>query len=261
MERHRIADLVDFIVQSVEHARAVNEPFHHLVFPRVFPDDIYHQMLARMPTAADYRPMSGRAKESILDDGTSTRVKLDLLPEHLDCLPEHPRQLWQGIGHALCATEVQQAVVRRLAPGLQRRFGDTYREMRLFPVPALFRDTPGYFIPPHTDTHWKGITVQFYLPCDDRAAHVGTVFHRTLPDGRKEPATQMTFAPNSGYAFAVGDDTWHSVDVVGPEVTSRDSILLTYYVDAGWLRYVRNRGKRLGNLLQYRMTQALRHVA
>ena len=24
--------------------------------------------------------------------------------------------------------------------------------------------------------------------------------------------TQMKFAPNTGYAFAVGDDTWHSAD-------------------------------------------------
>jgi hypothetical protein len=261
MERDRIADLVDFIVQSVEQARAADEPFSHLVFPQVFPDDVYQQMLLGMPTSADYRRMSGRAKESILDDGTSTRVKLDLLPGHLDSLPAEQRELWQGIGQALCATEVQAALVRRLAPSLQRRFGDTYREMRLYPVPALFCDTPGYFIPPHTDTHWKGITVQFYLPCDDQTAHVGTVFHRTLPDGRKEPATRMTFAPNSGYAFAVGDDTWHSVDVVGPEVASRDSILLTYFVDAGWLRYVRNRGKRLGNLLRHRMTRSLRHVA
>jgi hypothetical protein len=60
---------------------------------------------------------------------------------------------------------------------------------------------------------------------------------------------QMKFAPNCGYAFAVGDDTWHSADPVGPEVKTRDSILLTYFVDAGVLRYLRNRGKRLGNFL------------
>ena len=43
----------------------------------------------------------------------------------------------------------------------------------------------------------------------------------------------MSFAPNSGYAFAVGTDTWHSADAVGPEVKTRDSILLTYFVDHG----------------------------
>jgi hypothetical protein len=34
---------------------------------------------------------------------------------------------------------------------------------------------------------------------------------------------------------------------VGTEVTTRDSILLTYFDDAGVLRFLRNRGKRLGN--------------
>jgi hypothetical protein len=59
----------------------------------------------------------------------------------------------------------------------------------------------------------------------------------------------MKFAPNTGYAFAVGDNTWHSADPVGVEVTTRDSILLTYFVDAGLLRLLRNRGKRVGNFL------------
>ena len=48
---------------------------------------------------------------------------------------------------------------------------------------------------------------------------------------------------------AVADDTWHSADTVGPEVTTRDSILLTYFVDAGPLRFLRNRAKRIGNFL------------
>ena len=54
-------------------------------------------------------------------------------------------------------------------------------------------------------------------------------------------------APNTSYAFAVGDNTWHSADPVGGEVDTRDSILLTYFVDAGMLRFFRNRGKRIGN--------------
>src|SRR5437899_7817594 len=57
----------------------------------------------------------------------------------------------------------------------------------------------------------------------------------------------VTAIGNSGYSFAVGDNTWHSADKVGSEVTTRDSILLTYFVDSGVLRFLRNRGKRIGN--------------
>src|SRR5438046_1614946 len=70
-----------------------------------------------------------------------------------------------------------------------------------------------------------------------------------FPEGRKPKVTQMPFAPNSGYAFAVWNDTWHSADPVGPEVKTRDSILLTYFVDRGSWRKLRNRARRIGNFL------------
>jgi hypothetical protein len=139
--------------------------------------------------------------------------------------------------------------VRRLAPALLRRFGPRYANVGMFPIPVLTRDIPGYLITPHTDTKWKGITVQLYLPRDRSITHIGTFFHKQLADGSLPKQKQMAFAPNTGYAFAVGPDTWHSADVVGPEVNTRDSILLTYFVDAGLLRYLRNRGKRFGNFL------------
>jgi hypothetical protein len=120
----------------------------------------------------------------------------------------------------------------------------------MYPIPVLTRDIPGYRITPHTDTRWKGITVQFYLPRDNNNTHIGTIFHDHLPDGSMPKATQMKFARNSGYAFAVGDNTWHSADPVGAEVETRDSILLTYFVDAGLLRFLRNRAKRVGNLVR-----------
>ena len=59
----------------------------------------------------------------------------------------------------------------------------------------------------------------------------------------------MPFAPNSGYAFAVDNDSWHSAAPVGLEVKTRDSILLTYFVDQGAMKVLRNRAKRVGNLV------------
>jgi hypothetical protein len=153
------------------------------------------------------------------------------------------------VGRALCSNEVKQAFIRRLAPGLKRRFGDDYAKVGMFPIPILTRDIPGYLITPHTDTRWKGITVQLYLPQDNSTNHIGTIFHDRLPDGSMPKHTQMKFSPNTGYAFAVGDNTWHSADRIGREVKTRDSILLTYFVDSGPLRIARNRGKRAINFL------------
>jgi hypothetical protein len=153
------------------------------------------------------------------------------------------------VGRALCSSPVRDAFIRRLGPALMRRFGAGYAKVGMYPIPVLTRDIPGYLITPHTDTKWKGITVQLYLPRDRSHTHIGTNFLEKRPDGTFAKNKQMSFAPNTGYAFAVGTDTWHSADRVGSEVKTRDSILLTYFVDAGVLRFLRNRGKRFGNFV------------
>lgn len=247
--RKAVAGLTDFLVQSVEQARFSETPFYHLHFDRVFPDDIYAAMIREMPMARDYRALPGRNNVNILDDGSATRVKIDLFPEYIRNLPEQKREVWDIVGRALCSNDVRDAFVRRLAPGLERRFGRGYREVGMFPIPILTRDVPKYQITPHTDTKWKGITVQFYLPADASTEHIGTIFHERKPDGSMPKTIRMPFLPNSGYAFAVGSDTWHSADPVGPEVKTRDSILHTYFVDQGLLRILRNRSRRIGNFI------------
>ncbi len=244
--RRAAARLADFVAQSVDNARAVEKPFFHLEFDRVVPDDVYAQILRLMPESSDYRSMHGQSK---VKEGTQTRVKIDLFPEYIRSLPAEKRALWDVVGRALCADPVRQAFIRRLAPGLSKRFGADFAKVGMYPIPILTRDIPGYMIPPHTDTRWKGITVQLYLPADDANTDIGTIFHDVKPDGSKPKAAQMRFAPNSGYAFAVGDDTWHSADPVHNRVKTRDSILLTYFVDQGPLKILRNRGKRLGNFV------------
>jgi hypothetical protein len=258
---HAVERLSQSIIASVETARAIDVPFDHLRFERVFPDDVYASLLANMPVASDYRPMHGRSKENDLADGTHTRVKIDLFPEYIRHLPPAKRAIWGIVGRALVSRPVQAAFVRRLASSLKRRFGDKYIDVGLYPIPILTRDIPGYQIRPHTDTHWKGITVQFYLPRDNSTTNIGTIFNERLPDGSFANRAQIDFSPNSGYAFVVGNDTWHSADPVGPEVTTRDSILQTYFVDAGAMRYLRNRGKRLGNFFLSEIRDYRRRLA
>ena len=152
---------------------------------------------------AVYRGMSGRSRSARREDGTPTRTKVDLLPEATRYLPD----VWTLVGQALCDDAVGAAFARRLAPGLEKRFGASYASMRFYPIPTLTRDVTGYRIGIHPDTGRKAITVQLYLPRDRSILHVGTQFHRRLPDGKFEAADRMDFAPSTGYAFAVGDDT------------------------------------------------------
>ncbi len=86
MERRRdVKVLVDAVTANIEAGRAAERPFFHLEFDRVFPDDIYAEMMAAMPGAADYRPLPGRNNGNLREDGTSTRVKIDLFPIRSRC--------------------------------------------------------------------------------------------------------------------------------------------------------------------------------
>ena len=65
----------------------------------------------------------------------------------------------------------------------------------MYPVPILTRDIPGYRIFKHTDSLWKGITVQFYLPADNSTPHIGTIFHEVLAEWTQtEESADAVFA-------------------------------------------------------------------
>src|SRR4029077_4214215 len=142
-------NLAGFVVKSIEAARVVEEPFYHLEFDRVFPEDVYKSMLEALPVYADYRPMHGRSKKRDAM-GASTRVKIDLFPEYIRHLPSAKRTVWNVVGKALCSEPVKNAFRRRLAPAMERRFGPGSAKVGMFPIPILTRDIPGYKIPPHT---------------------------------------------------------------------------------------------------------------
>jgi hypothetical protein len=245
-----VARVVDHAVSAVHGAARLEDPFMHLQLADVFPADVYAAMVETMPGPRDYRPMSGRTKYTRTDDGSGTRTKIDLFPEFIRHLPKEKRPVWRAVGRALCSAELREAFRAELAPGLEKRFGSRYRSLGMYPIPILTRDVPGYHIGIHPDTRSKAMTIQLYLPRDRSIEHVGTVFHRRGGSEGFERSLQMPFAPNTGYAFAVDEDTYHSVDTVGPEVRTRDSILLTYFLDDSALDVTKNRVKRFANFVR-----------
>jgi hypothetical protein len=241
---------IEHAVRAIAAAPQIAAPFYHLQLAGIFPADLYAAMLEAMPVPRDYRPMSGRTKYTRTDDGSGTRTKIDLFPEFIRHLPPAKKPVWRIVGRALCSAQVREAFRQRLAPALEKRFGPGYRSLGMYAIPILTRDVPGYHIGIHPDTRSKAMTIQLYLPRDRSVEHIGTVFHRRSGEGSYERALQMPFAPNTGYAFAVGEDTYHSVDTVGPEVHTRDSILLTYFLDDSALDLTRNRVKRFANFVR-----------
>ena len=167
---------------------------------------------------ADVRP-PGRARCAARRH--PARVKIDLFPEYIRNLPPEKRALWDIVGRLLCSRsgEGPHSCGGWRAQPLARRFG----EVAMYPVPILTRDVPGYRHPsahryPLEGHHRAALSAR----ADASASHVGTIFHAQLADGSRPKHTHDEVSPNSGYAFAVGDDdAWHSADPVGTEVTTR----------------------------------------
>ena len=110
---------------------------------------------------------------------------------------------------------------------------------------SFANDIAPLFRPRDVDAMRFAMDLSSYADVRDNAQ----VIYERLADGTMPKVRQMQFMPNTGYAFAVKGDSWHSADPVDTGNRSRDSILLTYFVDSGVMRVARNRGKRIGNFI------------
>jgi hypothetical protein len=223
-------------------------PFAHLYLEQIFPADIYPSMLECLPPMELYAPDNPRkyarvaALEGLLHV-SSCRYTFALHERNLVRLSGAAREIWSGVAAALTATELKAQIFSRLSRDLCGRFHVDERElqqMAVYPRPSLVRDLSGYWIAPHPDTRVKVVTAQFYLATDESQRALGTaLYRRRLFNPRNllslknmfENVKQFDFLPNSGYAFAVGRDSWHGRERVPNDAGGRNSILLFYYTD------------------------------
>jgi hypothetical protein len=235
-------EILDQLIKAVQTAPLAAEPFHYLQFDTVFPPSCYAEIIANLPETRYYGEL--HHNDARLPNGRSARRKLELRPAHLRKLPEPQRRIWSDIALAFNAPELETAYKERFSAALERRFQRPARDLNLHPAAMLLRDLGGYKISIHCDTFRKAITTQYYLPRDASQLHLGTIFHEKKHDGAIVEAKTLEFAPNSGYGFAVVADSWHSVRQMKEEDGERNSLMLIYYVDQGWLGEGVNRAKR-----------------
>jgi len=236
------AEILGHLIKVVRAVPLADKPFDHLQLNAVFPPSCYGQIIANLPETRYYGELNH--SDARLPNGRSARRKLELRPAHLRKLPEPQRKIWSAIASAFNAPELEAIYKERFAAALERRFQKPVRDLKLHPAAMLLRDLGGYKISIHCDTFRKVITTQYYLPRDASQLHLGTTFHEKKQDGAFVEVETLEFAPNSGYGFPVVSDSWHSVRQMKNEDGARDSLMLIYYLDQGWLGEGVNRAKR-----------------
>ena len=208
-------------------------PFGHLELVSPFDPALYPEILENLPDTELYREL--RHHDALLPDGRSSRLKFDLLPANIDRLSGSQKTFWQEIARQMKSSPVNTAYKQKFAEVLQSVTGRPIEKIKINCFPVLFRDIAGYKITIHPDSHRKAITTQYYLPADESQLHLGTLFHERLPDGSFSEGKLRPFAPNSGYAFGVTPDSWHSVCQMHPEDKPRNTLMNIFYYDRGWI--------------------------
>jgi len=220
-----IDQIVDRIAARIATAPTDAEPSPNIFMTDMLPRNVYRELLARLPGDEALDPIDH--PDAIGPDGRTTRYLLDLTDASLARIDPADQPFWQAMIDIFTAPAIADAMVAKFAPTLAERFGDAMPE--LVAVPILYRDHPGYRIGVHPDAASKIATLQFYLPEDESQLHLGTSFHKRTAAGFERLKTNA-FRPNAAYAFVRTEQSWHSVDELGPDEAVRNTIALTFYI-------------------------------
>lgn len=239
-ERIRLACLTH-LLNRLDQAEVSEKPFPHFFVKNLLPDEIYARMVKSLPETSHYSQL---AKYDRAD--ASTRHRMGLQTKDLAPLGAEQADLWLGVRDALGDLSVKRKVFRKLESGIAFRFGIPLSEVEEapgYPLPELYRETTGYSIKPHPDTRRKVVTMQMSLAADESQRDLGTTFYRISPNPihlLQEPrgfatAKQMSFSPNSAYAFVVLNTitkrSWHGREQLREGCGTRNSLLHLYYGD------------------------------
>jgi hypothetical protein len=238
--REIAARTLDHLLTRVAATPAADEPFSHVYFENLFPDDIYARLVAAFPDPAAY----DTAAERYRGEAGFVRRQFPLTVTGVERTPDP--DLWRGVAAALTAPELKRAMFAQLGTDLAYRCGVPAGDAADLPGysrPTLYRETEGFEIAPHPDTRKKVVTMHLYLPADDSQVELGTALYRrkvlAVPVGpwrwRFEKVKQFPFRPNSGYAFVVNNTmrkrSWHGRERLPAGAGVRNTLMNTFYAE------------------------------
>jgi hypothetical protein len=237
-----VARILDHWRRVIPAAPLEREPFDHVFFDGIFPEDVYETLQASFPDKSVYEPIN--MKRWVNAEGVSTRDRIKLNEANLGRAPEALRGFWTAIARALTSAELKRLVFERLAGDLSLRLGcapEAVNEREVFVGASLTRDIEDYRIKPHPDGFPRAATMQLYLPHDDSQGDLGTSLYVEEPlwkralGRRFREVKRMPFRPNSGYVFAVNSlpekKSLHGRERIGAGSGVRNTILVSWYTE------------------------------
>jgi hypothetical protein len=230
-----VAHAIDAIGRTVVHS----DPFDHIYVEGVFPEDFYRTLQANLPITEDYERLADTARVS--DNYNPERYFVGSSSPTLQALPREQRDFWTGLFNALHAEQFAHSALTKFGPTIKERFarqaGAQGMSLDVQRNSLLIRDLGSYALGPHTDSPSKLVAMLFYLPGTVGAAELGTSLYqpkapsftcdgtgRHYPFEHFDRVQTMAYQPNTLFAFAKTERSFHGVEPVPPE-TLRDLML------------------------------------
>jgi hypothetical protein len=229
------ADIEQHVSYRIANALVRSYPFPHLYVENVFPPDFYAELLARLPDLSVYQN---------IEQGGTVKKTGAYAARHVCRLPEATRgdPFWDELSGWVLGDAFMHLTLEKFRPEVEARF-EAGQQVSVARDARLVRDFTTYAISPHTDHPKKLLSFLFYLPRDTRQSHLGTSvylprqrgfeFHggQHLPFEHFRRVATMPYVPNSLFAFARSDVSFHGVEPITDAEVERN--LLLYNVYAG----------------------------
>ena len=203
----------EYVIKKIIDALIIKEPYPHILISEIFPDEFYSVLLEQIPKVSAYTPKTKYGKTMTL--------------ENFDILDEEKKKFWKEVYGFLRSDKFASILLKKFNIS-KNGVSDLF----------LHKDLENFEFRPHRDTHSKLVTYLFYLPEDSSLSQLGT--HMLVPkkgvvikkttehqDWELFETVKMSeYVPNSFFAFAPHENSFHAVKIDFPEdsVKKRDTI-------------------------------------
>lgn len=222
------------VLYRLMNAEVKTWPFPHFYVRDVFPAQTYQALVDRLPADAAYDAMGEHG--TVGQDSYKERLILSL--ESKRASVDAP---WRDLAGWMLGERFAKAMLKKFAPYIRAQWGESVARQKVMKDARLVRDFTRYALSPHTDMPEKVLAFLFYLPRDDRFAHLGTSLYVpndpdfTCPGGPHHPRDRFTllgtadYLPNSLFGFIRTDRAFHGVEPVADADARRDLLLYNLY--------------------------------
>ncbi|KAK3252533.1 hypothetical protein CYMTET_38167 [Cymbomonas tetramitiformis] len=236
--------IIKYTYDRISNSTVRKYPYEYTIVEEVFEPSFYEKcILPYFPSAKShiFSKQGARERYSVRMKGTEYSGLMK--GKNMDSEVRKLDAFWKNMTDAFAGDYLQNLWIQKFEATLTNRFPDLSNQLakeRFYYRWDLASDRTGYEISPHTDSIDKLITILFYLPKGDTYKSFGTTvyesrdglddggFMRTYenPNWRKQfvAVERGPFVPNTVFAFAPCQSSWHGVENVAGKAVHRDTI-------------------------------------